>query len=236
MDFELIEAYRKISPRYSNLKKKPWKDFQEYLESIRKRFSLPKTGILLDVGSGNARNLSLFESQNWQHIASDISFELLKASITLVNNTLFLLNNNASSIPLKNNTVDLTLCIATIHHFRDKEEVLRVLSNISEILKKDSFLILSCWKKWKKGTRKQMFLDLIQYRNKKKQNRFWRHGDIYLPWYNEKRELIAERYYHLFSKRELLKIIDATNYSIIDFVELGGKGGDDNFFLLLQNK
>ena len=53
---------------------------------------------------------------------------------------------------------------------------------------------------------------------------------------NEKKELIAERYYHLFSKRELLKIIKSTNYSIIDFVELGGKGGDDNFFLLLQNK
>jgi len=236
MDFELIEAYRKISPRYSNLKKKPWKDFQEHLESIRKRFSLPKTGILLDVGSGNARNLLLFESQNWQHIASDISFELLKSSITLDNNIIYLLNNDANSIPLKDNSVDLALCIATIHHFRDEEEVLHALRNISKILKKDNLLIVSCWKKWKKGTRKQMIADLILYLIKKKKNRLWRHGDIYLPWYNDKKELIAERYYHLFSKRELMKIIDVTNYSIIDFLEFGGRGGDDNFFLLLQNR
>jgi ubiquinone/menaquinone biosynthesis C-methylase UbiE len=236
MDFELIEAYRKISPRYSNLKKNPWKDFQNYLESISKRFSLPETGILLDVGSGNARNLLLFESQQWQHIASDISYELLKSSIILKNNSLNLLNNNAKSIPIKANSIDLTLCIATIHHFRDKEEVKLVLRNISRISKKGSYLVISCWKKWKKGTRKQMVLDLILYLPKKLKNKFWRHGDIYLPWYNEKKELIAERYYHLFSKKELLKIINSTNYSIIDFAELGGKGGDDNFFLLLQKK
>ena len=236
MDFELVEAYRKISPRYSELKRRPWKDFQNYLESIRKQFSLPKTGILLDIGSGNARNLILFESQNWQHIASDISFELLKNSINLEKNTINLLNNNANSIPLKKNSVDLALCIATIHHFREKAEVIIVLNNISKILKEDCLLVLSCWKKWKKGSRKQMFIDLVLYPFRKKKDNFWRHGDIYLPWYNDQKELIAERYYHLFGKREIKRIIKATNYSLVDFTELGGKGGKDNFFLLLQSK
>ncbi|MCE7747090.1 MAG: class I SAM-dependent methyltransferase [Candidatus Heimdallarchaeota archaeon] len=236
LDFELIEAYKKISPRYSNLKKKPWKDFQIYLGSIRKRFPLPTEGILLDIGSGNARNLLLFESQNWQHIASDISFELLDSRVTLENNTVYPLNNNANSIPLKEGSVDLSLCIATIHHFRNEDEVLLVLRNISKILKQEGFLILSCWKKWKKGTRKKIVSDFLLYFFKKSKNRLWRHGDIYLPWYNEKKELIAERYYHLFGKKELLKIVSATNYTVIDFAKLGGRGGKDNFFLLLKNE
>ena len=236
MDSELIDAYRKISSKYSALKKKPWKDFRIYLESTKKKHLLPSEGILLDVGSGNARNLLLFKDQSWQHIATDISFELLKSSVDLGSNILFTINSDAKSIPLRKNSIDFSLCIATIHHFRNEKEVLYVLKNISEILKEESFLIISCWRKWKKGTRKKMLTDLLLFCFRRKKNKQWRHGDVYLPWYNEEQELIAERFYHLFSKKELKRIIVLTDYEIIDFTKLGGMSGKDNFFLLLKSK
>lgn len=64
----------------------------------------------------------------------------------------------------------------------------------------------------------------------------WRHGDLYLPWYDENRNIIARRYYHLFTKRELIVAIKKANFRIIDIEICGGKSGKDNFFVLLKKK
>ncbi|MCK5409211.1 MAG: hypothetical protein KAJ30_03015, partial [Candidatus Heimdallarchaeota archaeon] len=82
-DKELIEAYKKISSKYARVKRKPWKDFQTYMNKISKLYSLPSSGILVDIGAGNSRNLLHFNSSSMQFIATDISFELLKASVEI---------------------------------------------------------------------------------------------------------------------------------------------------------
>ncbi|MHA2254515.1 MAG: hypothetical protein ACXAAM_00390 [Candidatus Heimdallarchaeaceae archaeon] len=54
-----MEEYRKITPKYIEVKSKPWRDFQQYLINIGKQYSLPCDGILVDIGTGNGRNSSL---------------------------------------------------------------------------------------------------------------------------------------------------------------------------------
>ena len=236
VDYELVEAYNKIALKYTALKRKPWKDLQKYMLQISHKFSLPTSGIMLDVGTGNCRNLLLFEKQQWEHIGSDLSFELLSNSITLKKNRLYLINNDMRDFFLRGNCIDFALCIATLHHLRSKNEVLEVLLNIQIALKKDEYLLLSCWRRWKKGTIKRMFKDLIFYPFKKIKDKSWRHGDIYLPWFDKNRKIIAQRYYHLFTRRELLAIVQKTGFEIVNFSKLGGEKGDDNIFLLLKNK
>ena len=179
VDYELVEAYRKISPKYTSLKKKPWKDFQDYIVLVKQNFSLPTSGILLDIGTGNCRNLLLFEEQKWEHIASDISFELLKNAISTEKNIIYPLNNDMKAFPLKENFADFAICIATLHHLRNSKEVVKVLRDVSAILKKNTYLIVSCWRRWKKGSRREMLKDLLIYPYNKLKNRLWRHGDIY---------------------------------------------------------
>ena len=234
-DEELIEAYSKISPKYSRLKTRPWKDFQQYLSFVRQKFQIPTSGIMLDIGTGNCRNLLLFEDQEWEHIASDITFELLNNSVSLSNNVVHLVNNDMKVLSLRKNSVDFAICIASLHHLRSNAEVVRVLSNIKEILQNEKLLIISCWRRWKKGTRKKMIKDLLFYLFKKFRDNSWRHGDISLPWLGDNKEIVAERYYHLFTRRELRKIVLRSGYKIVNLRKSGGVQGNDNFFLLLKS-
>ncbi|MCK5303954.1 MAG: methyltransferase domain-containing protein [Candidatus Heimdallarchaeota archaeon] len=233
-DKELIEAYKKISSKYARVKRKPWKDFQTYMNKISKLYSLPSSGILVDIGAGNSRNLLHFNSSSMQFIATDISFELLKASVEIQMGHHFTINNDMKSLSLRSNFANLVLSIATIHHLRKKEETISCLQLQSALLKKDGYLILSCWRRWKPDTRKKLIGDFITSPIRKLKNKYWRHGDIYLPWHDENKNIIARRYYHLFTKRELVSVIKKTDLKIIDFSKCGGKGGKDNFFVLLK--
>ncbi|MHA1200457.1 MAG: class I SAM-dependent methyltransferase [Candidatus Heimdallarchaeaceae archaeon] len=136
MDYELIEAYRKISHKYTSLKRKPWKDFQHYMKLIRQNYPIPTSGIILDVGTGNCRNLLFFEDQKWEHIGFDVSFELLDNAITLEKNRIYHVNNDMKFLSLRNNFADFALCIATLHHLRNKRDAVKVLKNIRSTLKK----------------------------------------------------------------------------------------------------
>lgn len=235
-EYELMKAYSEISSKYSKLKTKPWKDFQTYLSSLENKFTLPKSGIVLDVGCGNGRNLILFQEKNYNLIASDLSFSLLSSLIPLPAQKTQIVNNDMRLLPLKKNISDFVLLIASIHHLRKKKDMLKVLDEITFILKKEGYLILSCWRRWKPSTRRKMVIDLLLFPFKKIYNPNWQHGDILLPWYDEKRKVIARRYYHLFTKGELIKIIKKTNLRICDFSCSGGHSKNDNFFVLLKRK
>jgi len=234
--YNLMEEYRKISSRYSVLKKKPWKDFQSYISYLKTKFQLPSSGILIDIGSGNGRNLELFKDQDLQMVASDLSLELLQTMIPLPSHKIYIANNDMRFLPIKHNSADFVICIATIHHLENEKEVIKALEEIASILKQNGLIILSCWRRWKPDTIHKMLLDLVRLPYKKLVQKSWRHGDIFLPWLNEKREIIAKRYYHLFTKKELIRVINKSNLKISDFSISGGKGGKDNFFVLLKKR
>lgn len=235
-EYELMKAYSEISSRYSKLKTKPWKDFQAYLSSLEEKIVLPKSGILLDVGSGNGRNLILFQKEDYNLIASDLSFSLLSSLVPLPAQKTQIVNNDMRLQPFKKNSTDFVLLIASIHHLRKKKDMIKALDEIGLILKNEGYLIMSCWRRWKRSTRTKMIMDLLLFPFKKIANYRWQHGDILLPWYDEKKKVVARRYYHLFTKRELMKLLNKTNFVISDFSCMGGQSRRDNFFVLLRRK
>ncbi len=111
-DKDLIEAYKKISPKYTRVKRRPWKDFRNYMKKISELYSLPSSGILVDIGTGNGRNLLHFNSSSMQFIATDISFELLRASVDIPASNHFTINNDMKSLSLRSNFANLVLSIA----------------------------------------------------------------------------------------------------------------------------
>ncbi|MBY9001842.1 MAG: methyltransferase domain-containing protein [Candidatus Heimdallarchaeota archaeon] len=235
-DEELVEAYKKISTRYEKVKRKPWKDFQTYMDKVSSLHPLPSSGILVDVGAGNSRNLLRFAETELDLIALDLSFDLLSNSIDLPPSNHFRVNNDMKYLSIKNNVACMILSIATIHHLRKKSETVLSLKQLSSILKDDGYIVLSCWRRWKSDTRRKMIVDLFLSPFKKLKNLHWRHGDLYLHWFDENKKIIAERYYHLFTKRELVSSINKANLRILDIAACGGKGGKDNFFVLLKKK
>jgi len=231
----LMSAYSTISEYYIRTKRKPWKDFKEYLLKISNLIDLSKKHLICDVGGGNGRNLLLFQDYKSQFILCDLSFKLLKNSVLLPNSANHLVNLEMTSLPFRKESYDLVLSIAAIHHLNNQTDVICAFTEIKKILQRKGFFILSVWYKWKKDTRLKMILDLILFPIKKLFNSNWRFGDYYLPWKNSEGLVIAKRYYHLFSRRELVKLIRKTDFKIVDISLLGGKSGKDNIFVLLQN-
>lgn len=232
---DVVKSYSNIAPIYERLKQKPWKDFKEYLSYLKKCYSVPKKGLLGDFGGANGRNLLVFDNDKWEYISLDISFELLKSHVSL-SNPANLINGDIRNISVHNNIVDLGLSIATLHHLPSKNQVIQALNEMYRVLKSNSFLIISVWRKWKKSTIIPMLKELLLFPFKKLNNKNWRHGDILIPWHNSSGEIITLRYYHLFTESELKQIIKKTEFSICDLSVLGGKSGADNFFLLLRKE
>ncbi len=230
-NYSIVDAYRNISSHYKALKKKPWRDFVKFLNYLENHYALPKQGIVADFGTGNGRNLLVFTSPNWEKIALDISFELISA---IEKSTVYPINSDVKSLPFVKKDVDLALCIATLHHLASEEDVLKALREINAVLKPNSYLILSVWRRWKRSTFFPMLLDLMLFPLKKFKSKKWRHGDIWIPWKNEKKEVITKRYYHLFTKRELIRVTKANNFTLIDLQTSGGKNNKDNYFVLLK--
>lgn len=236
---ELIRSYETISKEYIRLKKRPWKEFVNYLEKIKNSFPLPKRGLVVDIGAGNARNLQCFlrdTEQYWEGVAVDISLELLGGITGGSNFYPHRINGDMVYLPIRDETAEMVICIASIHHLKTHEELEISLKDMERILKKEGYIILSCWRRWKADTRKEMIRDLILFPFKKIINREWRHGDYYLPWHDKEGRIIARRYYHLFTKSELKRAIQKTGLKICDIDVRGGKNGRDNFFVLMKKE
>ncbi len=234
--YSLISAYNKIEQSYNRLKKKPWKDFIFYLNQIESKINIAEQAVVIDVGGANGRNLMEFSKYSWTFIIVDLNFNLLLNHVDIENRAISCVNNNMTELGLKNKCADILLYIATIHHLSSVLEVKKAFSEIKRIMKNDGFAIVSVWRRWKKDTILKMLGDLLIWPLKKIQHPSWRLGDIYIEWKNTNKEVIARRYYHLFTRFEIKRIVKKTGLKIKDIRILGGKKGKDNIFLLLSKQ
>ena len=58
--------------------------------------------------------------------------------------------------------------------------------------------------------------------------------DVQLPWHDSEGGVISSRYYHYFTYKEILDIMDNSGLRITRRVIAGGKHGDANFFLMIE--
>ncbi len=59
-------------------------------------------------------------------------------------------------------------------------------------------------------------------------------GDKYIPWTLSEENMIFNRFYHFFSKREIKNLLK--DFIIKEYKIMGGPNNNDNFFILAQKK
>ena len=181
---------------------------------------------VLDLGCGNARSYEFFKNKDIQYIGTDNSENLIKIAKEKYPKADFR-TDNALNINFPNNYFDKVYSIAVLHHIPSKELRLQFLKQAKRVLKQDGKLILTVWclcnKKEKLLLLKYTILKIIG----KSDLDF---KDVLKPWSD-----ITKRYYHWFSKKELVKLAKKAGFKIEKIGVIKNEGGSrQNIYLIAQ--
>jgi len=213
-----------IAKSFDATRKKPWPQVIDFIKE------LTKSHTVVDIGCGNGRHILPCAKQCKDVIGIDISKNLLnivknKCIVKGLNNV-SLIHANMTNIPLKNNSFDTILCIASLHNVKGRKNRIRSLKEIYRILKNDGKAFISVWSRWQDKYRylflKKLFIEKEEF------------GDINIQW--TQHNLNIPRFYHLYSKREFIKDINQANLIIekLKNVKLHSKTNADNYFAIVQ--
>ena len=163
----------------------------------------------LDLGCGNGRFSELFEDEDY--VGVDVSEELMRLAKEKYPNREFV-SINATNLPFPDNSFDKVFCLAVIHHIPSKQMRQAFLAEAKRVLKPGGLLILTAWylldkpKTWRELAK--MALLKIAGRNKMDL------GDILVPFKDSKGKVLAERYVHVFSVREMNQLVQSSEFKV----------------------
>ncbi len=201
----LMKIFDEIALEFNATRRKPWSEAYHVIE---------RNALIIDLGCGSGRHSILIAKNNCEVIAADIA----KGMVKLVNekalkeNLKHLIHPlicDLNHLPFKNNSINHALCLATLHHIPLKRNRVEALNEIYRILKVNGKLVLSVWAKFQPRFFRKLPLMIWQYLT----GRVDEFGDIYVPW--KSRKGVFMRFYHLYSKREILNELSKTKFKIL---------------------
>jgi len=224
---ETTKYYNHIARHFSMTRSFVWESLKTLAQYISEGEKV------LDLGCGNGRLLQLFQNKKIDYIGVDNSEKLIEIAKKKYPKAKFQVAD-ALSLPFPANYFEKIYSIAVFHHIPSQELRLQFLKEAKRVLKKDGFLILTVWNLWhKRTTWKSLFKFAILKLVGKSKLDF---GDIFIPWKSPQGEILAQRYLHCFTKRELEKSAKKVDFKIIESGILGGpEMKNNNIYLIAQN-
>ena len=204
---ELKDTFDTIAPHFDITRYKPWPESKRFISTLQ------KGSTTLDLGCGNGRNSIYLAKEGMKVIGIDFSRGLLKIAKNKmewkeISGSVNLLQGDITSIPLKNESVNAVLYIATLHHLPTPQDRLQSLLEIKRCLKSKGAALISAWAQEQEKFREDL------KRSKDNQDDGFEYGDIFLPW-KMKEGGEFQRYYHLFSKDEFEDLIEKSGLEVI---------------------
>lgn len=209
------EIYDQVADHFSDTRYKPWPIVEKFLKE------LPFGSVGIDIGCGNGKYLSI-GSKNIYIIGADYCERLTEHAqkrIQDINRDVFVGDHSNSSI--KNESMDFVISIAVLHHFCTFERRLQAINEILRMLKINGKFLIFVWA-------------LEQHKNSR---RVFHQQDTFVSWsiptkkYSSNANAdarIYQRYYHVFVKGELEKLLLSSDYEI----SINQSGYEkDNWFL-----
>lgn len=173
--------YSPIANDFDKTRFSLWPGVRLFLDTLA-----PNT-MLCDVGFGNGKYLSYRKDINVH--GCDICESLIDIAKAKHTNA-SLIKASATNIPYRDKSFENTICIAVLHHMKTPEERKQLLQELARITM--GKIMISVW---------------ATEQDDKRMHTKWEHignNDYLIPYMTTNRELIIKRYYHLFSKEELI--------------------------------
>jgi ubiquinone/menaquinone biosynthesis C-methylase UbiE len=147
--------------------------------------------LILEVGCGNGKNMKYLLDQEFINVQGcDFSKELVNIC---KNNKLNVIEGNILNLPYQDNSFDVLMCVAVLHHISNLEDRKRAICELIRVTKPNGkiFITVNSTMEFSKNVKHLSDTDIV----------------IYLDDKNKSNEL----YYHLFSAEELTNLcINAT--------------------------
>lgn len=174
--------YNIIAKDFDKTRFSLWPGVREFLDT------LPGNSTLCDVGFGNGKYLSY--RKDIHVFGCDICEPLIEIARNK-HREAHLIKASATSIPFREKSFENTICIAVLHHMKTREERIRLLKELSRITSRK--IMLSVWATEQDDKRMSKWEYLGD-------------NDYLIPYMTTNRKTIIKRYYHLFSKEELIEL------------------------------
>ncbi len=185
-------TYDIVAEAWNNFRQRPF--FPEWFRFL---VEIWKKGTILDLGCGNGRNMPHFKD-NFKLIGIDYSKEMIeKAKQFAKKNDIdaIFYPNDVRELPFEDGSVDNALAIAVYHHLHP-EELKSALKELHRVLNPKGEAFITVW-------------------NKMQKRFIFRKSDQKIPWKRRKDDKVFYRYYHLYTRREIRKIIENSGFEII---------------------
>ncbi len=200
--------YELIAESFSKSRKKLWPElfrFKRYVEPGDK---------ILDLGCGNGRLRAFFSDIKVRYVGLDSSEKLIelaqKDEQLQINNQKFIVGD-ALDMPFEDSEFDVIFSVAVGHHIPSENLRLRFFKEAGRVLNSEGVLIVLVWNLWRKEFLKnhiRSFVLKLSGRTKLDSK------DIFYPWKDNQSEVVAERYLHCFTKKELVKLITRAGFVV----------------------
>ena len=212
--------YNLIAEDFSRTREKIWEEtrflFDDYLSAGDK---------ILDLGCGTGRYAELFKDKNIEYIGADIAEKQIKIAKRKHPEAKFQ-TINFLNFPFSDNYFDKIYSIAVFHCIPSKEYRIKFLKETKRILRKDGLLILTVWKSNRWNFSLLLKYTILKLIGKSKLD----FRDLLEPWADK-----TERYYHWFSKKELIKLVKQSGFKIEKSGIIKNKTGNrQNIYLIAK--
>ncbi len=210
-------TYNDIADQFSGTRDYLWDDLQEL-----SKFIVPNSRVL-DIGCGNGRLYQLAEKNQAKFVGVDQSEKLIEFAIEKFPKAEFVVSE-MNFLPFKDNSFDLILAIASLHHIPSEEMRQKALEEMKRVITKKGTIILLNW---------NMFGDWVQNKVQKGDYNEFEPGEFIVPWRDGSKKNYGDRYYHGFTPEEIEKLCKKVGLTIQEqyFTKRGerseGRDGDN---------
>ncbi len=217
--------FDRIAEEFSGTRSAPWSELRELFQKT------PKGATVLDAGCGNGRIVPLLREKKCTISGVDISKNLLDIARRKYPGVEFR-DGDLRHIPFPKNMYDEVWCIASFHHLPTQRDRIMALLEMRRVLKRKGEIVMTVWdlwhaKKYSSERRNALIRSIFLP--------FWAKRDLLISWGKEK----IPRYYHAFSREELLKLARKTGFSVVEYKRMGNSGqagGEDRNIMLRLRK
>lgn len=199
---EVRESYDQIAGDFSRTRKNVWEEFKPLAGYVH------VGDRVLDLGCGNGRLVELFHGKPIEYFGIDHSAKLIEIAKNKYPQQEFLFFDGLK-IPFEDNFFDKIYCVAVLHHIPGRELRQEFLNEARRVLKPGGRLILSVWNLLDCAEYLKLILSFTfkKLTGRSKLDFF----DVVEPYFGKEK---AQRYIHLFRKRELKREISKAQFMI----------------------